>query len=154
MSAAKPYLSDTVLLADDEPMYLGFLADFLKAKGFEVDRAETADEAIEKAKKNDYRCYIVDLNIPASEQLKSEALIKSLESDFPGMSIARKILTLGTSPKRVLIYSVHLTDPLFAEIHKLGIQYIQKGRPKIIKEALLDIFQNDPKAPQKSQARK
>lgn len=147
---SKPYLPKTILLADDEPLHLGFLIDYLKGQGYEVELAETADSAIAASQAKEYRAYIVDLNIPASEMLKAQALNKEIEGSFPGISIARSILTSGISPSRVLMYSVHLTEALFAEVQRLRIQYVQKGRPKIIKEALREVLRVDPRASRSS----
>ena len=145
MSSAKPYLAKEIFIADDEPIYLGFLIDYLTSQKYKIKLAETADDAITVAAANDYRAYVVDLNIPASSALKAAASKKDLEESFPGISIARAILTSGVSPRKVLIYSVHLTDALHAEIGRLGVEYVQKGRPRNIKDALNRILSYDPK---------
>ena len=145
MSSAKPYLAKEIFIADDEPIYLGFLIDYLTSQNYQIKLTETADDAISVAAVNDYRAYVVDLNIPASNALKATANKKDLEESFPGISIARAILTSGVSPRKVLIYSVHLTDALHAEIGRLGVEYVQKGRPRNIKDALNRILSYDPK---------
>lgn len=145
MSSAKPYLAKEIFIADDEPIYLGFLIDYLSSQNYQIKLTETADDAISVAAANDYRAYVVDLNIPASNALKATASKKDLEESFPGISIARAILTSGVSPRKVLIYSVHLTDALHAEIGRLGVEYVQKGRPRNIKDALNRILSYDPK---------
>ena len=145
MSSAKPYLAKEIFIADDEPIYLGFLIDYLTSQNYQIKLTETADDAISVAAANDYRAYVVDLNIPASNALKATASKKDLEESFPGISIARAILTSGVSPRKVLIYSVHLTDALHAEIGRLGVEYVQKGRPRNIKDALNRILSYDPK---------
>ena len=145
MSSAKPYLAKEIFIADDEPIYLGFLIDYLTSQKYKIKLAETADDAITVAAANDYRAYVVDLNIPASNALKATASKKDLEESFPGISIARAILTSGVSPRKVLIYSVHLTDALHAEIGRLGVEYVQKGRPRNIKDALNRVLSYDPK---------
>lgn len=145
MNSIKPYLTQEILIADDEPIYLGFLIDYLSGKNYKVKLAETADAAIAAAAACNYRAYVIDLNIPASDLLKASAIKKDLEESFPGISIARAILTSGVSPGKILIYSVHLTDALYAEIDRLRVQYVQKGRPKNIKEALDRVLSFDPK---------
>jgi CheY-like chemotaxis protein len=145
MSTIKPYLTEEILIADDEPIYLGFLIDHLVNKKYKVKLAETADDAIAAATEKNYRAYVVDLNIPASSTLKAAARKRDLEESFPGISIARAILTSGVSPGKVLIYSVHLTDALNAEIERLGVEYVQKGRPRNIKEALDRVLSYDPR---------
>lgn len=145
MSSVKPYLAQEILIADDEPIYLGFLIDYLNSQKYKTKLAETADDAISAATENNYRAYVVDLNIPASSALKATASKKDLEESFPGISIARAILTSGVSPGKVLIYSVHLTDALHAELSRLGVEYVQKGRPKNIKDALVRVLSFDPK---------
>jgi len=150
MTTSKPYLAKEILISDDEPMHLGFLIDYLSSKKFGVKLAETADKAIAAAAANAYRAYVVDLNIPASNALIATAYKKNIEEAFPGISIARAILTSGVSPKRVLIYSVHLTDALHAEISLLGVEYVQKGRPRNIKDAIDRVLSFDPIAIRKT----
>lgn len=80
-----PHKADTILLVDDEPMYLVWLEDFLLTQNLKVEFVENADEAIQRARINTYRAYMVDLNIPVSEKLKkSDKNRSSLDVQYPG----------------------------------------------------------------------
>ncbi|MPS94030.1 response regulator [Comamonas sp.] len=141
-----PYLSDTILVIDDEPMYLEWLGDYLKAKGLKVEFAETADSGIQKSQAATYRAYIVDLNMPASDELKSDPKNRtSLDAEYPGLIVARHIRTAGESGSRVIVYSVYISDLLYGEVRRLGCTFVQKGRPKVIKEQIEQVLSKDPK---------
>lgn len=142
-----PYLSDTVLVVDDEPMYLEWLADYLKTKDLKVEFVENADDALKKAETATYRAYVIDLNMPASDGLKSSPKNRtSLEAEYPGLIVARTIRSLGQSGARVIVYSVYISEPLHEEVNRLGCSFVQKGRPRIIKEQLDDVLKSDPKS--------
>ena len=100
-----PYLSGTILIVDDEPMYLEWLADYLISKGLKVEFAETADDAIRQCQVASYRAYIIDLNMPASEALKLDPRNRTaLDAEYPGLIVARTIRTAGESGSRVIVY--------------------------------------------------
>lgn len=141
-----PYLSDTILVIDDEPMYLEWLEEYLNSKGFKVEFAETADIGIKKSQLSTYRAYIIDLNMPASDRLKSDPRNRtSLDAEYPGLIVARYVRTAGESGSRVIVYSVYISDPLYDEVKRLGCTFVQKGRPKVIKEQIEQVLKKDPK---------
>ena len=142
----RPYKQNEVLIVDDEPMYLEWMRDYIQAKGIGSRTLENADAAIAANAVERFRAYVIDLNMPVSETALSRSLNKPLEASFPGLTVARAIRSSGVSSKRVLIYSVHMTEQLFEEVSKLDCQYILKGRPKLIKEALNSILAFDPLA--------
>jgi CheY-like chemotaxis protein len=144
-----PYLSDTILIVDDEPMYLEWLGDYLDSKGLKVQFSETADDALARSRLATYRAYVIDLNMPASDSLKSDPKNRtSLDSEYPGLIVARTIRTAGESGSRVIVYSVYVSEPLYDEVKRLGCTFVQKGRPRVIKEQIDHVLKTDPrKAP-------
>jgi len=142
----KKYNSKIILIADDEPPNLFWLKDFIASLGYQVQFAITASEAIKLLQKEDYREVIVDLNIPEGEKGISDKQMDVLYDDFPGLKIAKAARSLGSSGIRVVIYSVYQTAALSEVASKLGCEYIPKGRPKLIKDAIKEIFEYDPKA--------
>ena len=144
-----PYLSDTILVVDDEPMYLEWLADYLTSKGLRVKFSENADDALALSRAATYRAYIIDLNMPASDGLKSDPRNRtSLDKEYPGLIVARTIRTAGVSGARVIVYSVYVSEPLYDEVKRLGCTFVQKGRPRVIKEQIEEVLRTDPrKAP-------
>lgn len=141
----RPYKADSALLIDDEPLYLEWLVDFLKSKKLKVDLAANADEALRHVETAEYRVLIVDLNIPAELALKTTLKrVGPIYDQFPGLYVAKRARSLGTSGGRVVIYSVYQTEALSAEVSKLGCDYIAKGRPRVMKDELNEILKRDP----------
>lgn len=56
-----------VLVVDDDQSILRSICLILTKHGFEVDTAETGEEAIEKSRKNHYDALLVDLKLPDME---------------------------------------------------------------------------------------
>lgn len=141
-----PYFSDTILIVDDEPMYLEWFADYLISKGLKVKFTETADEAIRQSQVATYRAYIIDLNMPASPALKEDIKNRTaLDAEYPGLIVARTIRTAGESGSRVIVYSVYVSESLHDEVKRLGCIFVQKGRPKVIKDQIDQVLSIDPK---------
>jgi CheY-like chemotaxis protein len=141
-----PYFSDTILVVDDEPMYLEWLVDYLTSRGLKVKFSETADDALRLSKLATYRAYIIDLNMPASDALKHDPKNRtSLDAEYPGLIVARTIRTAGESGSRVVVYSVYVSELLYDEVKRLGCTFVQKGRPRVIKEQIEQVLRMDPK---------
>lgn len=145
VSQMKKYNSKTILIADDEPPNLFWLKDFIVSLGYQVQFAVTASEAIKLIQEEDYRAVIVDLNIPEGEEGIADKQKDVLYDDFPGLKIAKAARSLGNSGIRVVIYSVYQTAALSEVASKLGCEYIPKGRPRLIKNAIREIFEFDPR---------
>lgn len=135
---------DTILIADDEPMNLRWLMDFIDAKGFKSELATNASDAIRQMSQFDFAGILVDLNIPVGD--KPEPLIdargqqSALYSEFPGLTIAKKALYLLNSGLNVIIYSVYQNEDIAREVYDLNCVCINKGQPQAIKIALLDVL--------------
>jgi CheY-like chemotaxis protein len=77
-------MSGRVLIVDDDPAIRELLVDFLSDEGFEVLSAVNGKEAIEKARREEPDCILMDLNMPV---LDGEAAIHQLKSDRATRSI-------------------------------------------------------------------
>ena len=53
-----------ILCADDDPMLLDITREFLSSKGFEVELAGSAAEALEMIKKTHYDALVSDYQMP------------------------------------------------------------------------------------------
>lgn len=135
---------DTILIADDEPMFLGWLTDFIVAKGFKTDLAVNVTSAIDKLNESDFGAVVVDLNIPEGPRPEPKLDALGTQSDlyveFPGLCIAKKALFLRNSGNRVIIYSVYQNEDIAREVYDLRCKCINKGQPGAIKEELLNIL--------------
>lgn len=137
------YDSKAILVADDEPEHIEFLLDYLTAKGFTINFAKNAQEAISASAKTRHRAYIVDLNIPLGGWNPGPNPSPAYEK-YPGLHILRSIRTQGNSGARVIAYSAHYNSQISTEIDRLYCEYIVKGRAKDLKDAITEIMASDP----------
>lgn len=141
----RSYKSKSVLLVDDEPEYIQWLYDYLVAKGFEVDMAESVSEALELADATTYRIYLIDLNIPAGAW-SSPSPITEIYSQYKGLNVIRYIRSQGNAGARVVAYSAHENAEIHTAIDNLYCTYVVKGRARDIKAELESILEHDPKS--------
>lgn len=127
------YDDGSFLVVDDEHEHIEFLPDFLRAKGFHVDVASNASEALAYADNKKYRGYLIDLNIPLGDY-QSARQLKSIEEDYVGLRVIQEIRSQGNDGAKVIAYSAHENDAIKSEIDRLYCQYIVKGRVRELKE--------------------
>ncbi|MDF3865387.1 response regulator [Pseudomonas denitrificans (nom. rej.)] len=139
----RPYKEKSVLLVDDEPEYVQWLYDYLVAKGFDVDMAESVAEALKLADATNYRLYLVDLNIPDGSW-KSPSEMPEIYAQYKGLNVIRYVRSQGNAGRRVVAYSAHENDEIHAAIKTLYCQYVVKGRAKDLKMELESVLQHDP----------
>ncbi len=72
-----------ILIADDEPVFLGTTADLLKLKGYECDCVSDAAEATAMLRKHRYDLLISDIKMPGNCQLELVAQIRELAEHTP-----------------------------------------------------------------------
>jgi CheY-like chemotaxis protein len=141
----KTTVSDTIILVDDEPHNMLWMADYIDSKGLYCQIATNINEAIQIISEDIYRAVIVDLTIPALPPL--DAAVEALGpvyTKYPGLFVAKQARTKGYRDRQVVIYSVHSDMAIADEADRLGCRYILKGRPKMIQEELSDILSYDP----------
>ena len=72
-----------ILIVDDEPFNLQFLAILLKDKIKQVDLASTGMEAVEMALKDPYHLVIMDLKMPVMDGIEAVRIIKAKYPNLP-----------------------------------------------------------------------
>ena len=144
MNPKAPYDGNRFLVVDDEYEHIEFLPDFLKAKGFQVDVASNAGEALAYADKRKYRCYLIDLNIPLGDY-QSNRELKSIEKDYVGLRVIQVIRTQGVSGAQVVAYSAHENNAIKSEIDLFSCRYIVKGRVRELKDCIKSIVERTAK---------
>lgn len=77
--------SMAVLLVEDDPIFLEFLGDSLKTKGYAPLKASNAAQALKMAKEYPVRFAILDLNLP---DLHGIELLNRLKKDNPYLPVA------------------------------------------------------------------
>ena len=87
-----PHTSESqpkVLVVDDEPTLRTAFSMALKLEGYEVDCAETGEDAIEKLKTTEFSVVVLDLRMPGMGGLEViRVLNKDKSSDHPPIIIA------------------------------------------------------------------
>jgi len=124
--------TNRILIIDDEPEYLGWVAEFLMAQGFELDYATNLVQAIDAVTDNKkYTLILVDMNIPAPTM--ADLLTEPIHQKYPGLKAAITFRNQGYWPPQIIAYTVHDDDALEAELNRFDCRYVLKGRPGILK---------------------
>jgi DNA-binding response OmpR family regulator len=80
-----------ILLVDDEENILTIFRLVLESKGYRVDTASTAEEALKKVGLNKYNLCLLDLNLP---DMHGTELVRKIHQIDPGM---KKLMVTGES---------------------------------------------------------
>ena len=73
-----------ILVIEDEPRILGFLARGLEAEGFAVDTAGNGDAGLRRARRNAYDLVLLDLLLPGVDGL---TVLQELSRDRPDLPV-------------------------------------------------------------------
>ena len=142
---ARTSVEDTILILDDEIYNLRWMIEFFKNRGLKVETFNDANQIISEIKKEIFRCLVIDLNVPIRSPLDKDAEKKGdIFRRYPGLFVASMARNFGYRGKQVVIYSVHREEAVEVEATKLGCTYIRKGRPREMKEELLEVLSYDP----------
>jgi CheY-like chemotaxis protein len=115
-----------VLIADDDPSIVNFLADRCKKLGFEVEKASNGLRALALARRTAPDVLIVDLHMPALD----------------GLSLCARLLSPGEKPIEVVLITGNSHPQTIERCEALGASYAHKG-PNfwiIVQSALAEIF--------------
>lgn len=145
-----PRKEDTILVADDEPYNLQFVLDFLECLGYKTVVADNVDKAILQLQQHGFRAVIADLSIPL---LPPQSLLRDrdpLFHKYPGLLVADYARNHNHTGRQVIVYSVHSDTQVQELAGNLGVTYLLKGRPRILKEEIKDVLSFDPLAKPKA----
>ncbi|MBI2769477.1 MAG: response regulator [Burkholderiales bacterium] len=114
-AAQKRMLADTVLVVDDNATVRMFMQAKLAPFGFDVDFAETGEEAVGMSGSHDYTCVFLDVVLPGIDGYQVCKLIKSNKQAIKKTAVV--MLTSRSSPFDKLRGSLagcdeYLTKPL------------------------------------------
>jgi DNA-binding response OmpR family regulator len=106
----------TILIVDDDPSVLRFMAAIVQTAGYEVLQADDGDEALAICES---RAYGIDLMISdvAMPRMNGRALAECMNQKYPGVPI---IFVSGYSQSRVIVTG------LTARGFQNGYTYLQK----------------------------
>jgi len=96
-------MKESILVIDDDEDFLDQISTFLSERGYKVDVARTADEALKKTKKEHYSLMLIDIKLPDMDGFQllermdtSEPEIrKVIITGYPDMESAQHALYLG-----------------------------------------------------------
>ena len=126
-------LSTTLLVVDDEPEHIQWLLDYIEAKGMKTQLACSVGEAVALAEKNQYRGYIVDLNIPLGNWTSVFKSTSDIYEKYKGFLVIKYVRTQGNLGQNVTAYSAHYNEQITGEAKTLYCEYTTKGRVKEFK---------------------
>ncbi|VAX20829.1 hypothetical protein MNBD_NITROSPINAE01-1028 [hydrothermal vent metagenome] len=72
-------MSHKILVVDDEEGIRNSLAAYLKMEGYDVDKAGSGKEAIEKIRQAKFNIILLDINMPEIDGLDALKTIKSID---------------------------------------------------------------------------
>jgi DNA-binding NtrC family response regulator len=93
----------TILVVDDEAIVRDSIGDWLRTAGYQVETAETGEEALEMVEKKEYSILILDVRLPGKSGIQvlrevkaSKPHIKSIIiTAFPSEGLADEAMRLG-----------------------------------------------------------
>ena len=92
-----------ILIVDDEAIVRDSIGDWLRTAGYQVETAETGEEALEMVEKKEYSILILDVRLPGKSGIQvlrevkaSKPHIKSIIiTAFPSEGLADEAMRLG-----------------------------------------------------------
>ena len=93
-----------VLIVEDEDLLRGVIVRNLKARGFEVQEAASAEEALQMLQNNLPDLMLLDINLP----------------DRTGWDVLRELRRLGKSVPFIVISAVRASQSLLGEFHPIA----------------------------------
>ncbi|MDQ1230992.1 response regulator [Sphingomonas sp. SORGH_AS_0879] len=136
-----------ILLIDDEPFHIRWLAENLRDDGYDVDFARDVRAALEAIAHEEFRALIVDLNIPVfGADLDKAQSLGDIYALFPGLMVASEARNKGYRYKQVILYSAHKEASVQAVADMLNVEYIIKGNTRQVMREIEDVLSYDPTA--------
>jgi CheY-like chemotaxis protein len=138
-------LNRDILLVDDEPYHIKWIAENLQDDGYQVEYARNVLEALDQIRGKRFRMMLVDLNLPVFGAHVDHALsLGEIYKIFPGLIVAREARNIGYRAKQVVLYSAHKEGAVQAEADILQVEYIIKGNTRHIMTEIEEILAFDP----------
>jgi diguanylate cyclase (GGDEF)-like protein len=112
MVESKEATQDSVLIIEDDELFLKTLTNLLKKEGYEVEGAKTGPEAIEKAKEKYFDLIISDVRLPGG---------------MDGLEVLKNIKDIYNYPNKMIIMTGYADEEAPVRAIRLGVDdYIYK----------------------------
>jgi len=73
---------ERILLVDDEKEFVQILAERMEARGMKVTTANSGDEALDMARKDDFDAVVLDLAMPGKDGIETLQLLLEINGDL------------------------------------------------------------------------
>jgi DNA-binding response OmpR family regulator len=111
-----------VLLVDDEKEFVTTLAERLSFRGFKVDYATLARDALALAEKNIYDLAILDMKMPGTSGLELKSLLEKIQKDLKFIFLtghgSEADYVAGSSESACYLVKPINIDILIAQMHE------------------------------------
>jgi len=111
-----------VLLVDDETEFVTTLAERLSFRGFKVDYAIRAVDALALAEKNVYDLAVLDMKMPGSSGLELKSQLEKIQKDLKYIFLtghgSEADYTAGSSASACYLIKPIKIDLLIAKMHE------------------------------------
>jgi DNA-binding response OmpR family regulator len=105
-----------MLIVDDEPSICFAVGDYFTTEGYEVDCAQTLDEAAALIDAGCYSAVLADLRLSAIDRLDGIEVIKAARERCPHT--------------RIIVMTAYGADEVEEEVYRLGADaFVQKPKP-------------------------
>ena len=111
----------TVLLVDDEQLFLEPLADALDHEGYRVLKARSVSEAIETLQKNQVDLVTIDIMIDPGQGISQD-----IDSHSAGLFLCQEVRSHYPNINAVCI-SVVSEMKTIKQVESMGIKFLRKG---------------------------
>lgn len=96
-------VSKPILIVDDEPIVRESIRDWLKDAGYQVETAESGEEALQMIEEQDFSVMILDVRLPGKTGIKVLREVKALKPQiksivitaYPTVELADEAMKLG-----------------------------------------------------------
>ncbi|MBN2161616.1 MAG: response regulator [Pontiellaceae bacterium] len=124
------YSSIRILVIDDEPAICASLSAFLEDYGFDASTAESAEEALDLMKSNQYDICIVDLRLPgmSGEEMIVKARVLQpnqrhiIYTGSISYNLSDELKELGMRPEHVFLKPIRVLTLLVKCIKELAAE--------------------------------
>jgi DNA-binding NtrC family response regulator len=74
--------NEKILIVDDEPDFVEFLAKRMRNHGLDVETVNGGEEALEKARSQDFTAIVLDLKMPGMDGIETLERLKEINPDL------------------------------------------------------------------------